>query len=68
MRALAVSHIWKKLFVAAVKAQSYSLMGRLNSIGPGAVLAAGRRRKAYKQERLLAIEGRVVALESKARM
>ena len=43
-------------------------MGRLNSFGPGAVLAAGRRRKAYKQERLLAIEGRVVALESKARM
>ena len=43
---LAVSNIRKILSVAAVRAQSYSLLGRLVVMGPEAVLAAGRRRKA----------------------
>ena len=49
MRALAVSHIRKTLSVAGVRAQFYSLLGRLDGRGPGAVLAAGRRRKALSK-------------------
>ena len=65
MRALAISHIRKTLSVAAVRAQSYSLLGRLDGMGPGAVLAAGRRRKALEQERLWARESRADALAAR---
>ena len=65
VRALAISHIRKTLSVAAVRAQSYSLLGRLDGMGPGAVLAAGRRRKALEQERLWARERRADALAAR---
>ena len=65
VRALAVSHIRKTLSVAGVRAQCYSLLGRLDGMGPGAVLAAGRRRKALEQERLWARERRADALAAK---
>ena len=65
VRALAVSHIRKTLSVAGVRAQCYSLLGRLDGMGPGAVLAAGRRRKALEQERLWARERRADALAAR---
>ena len=65
VRALAISHIRKTLSVAAVRAQSYSLLGRLDGMGPEAVLAAGRRRKALEQERLWARERRADALAAR---
>ena len=52
VRALAVGYVRRRLSVAAVKAQSFSLLGRLEGLGPGAVTAAGRRRRALEQERL----------------
>ena len=54
VRALAVGHIRKMLSVAAVKAQCYSLLGRLECLGPGTTTAAGRRRRALEQKRLWA--------------
>jgi hypothetical protein len=43
VRALAVGHIGKTLSVTAVRAQCYSLLGRLESLP-----AAGRRRRAVE--------------------
>ena len=58
VRALAVGYIRRRLSVAAVKAQSFSLLGRLEGLGPGSVTAAGRGRRALEQERLWARERR----------
>ena len=49
-KALAVSHIRRRVSVAAVKAQGHTLLGRLEVIGPGTAAAAGRRREAQVQE------------------
>ena len=49
--------------VAAVKAQCFSLLGRLEGLGSGAVTAAGRRRRAL--ERLLAIERKADAMSTR---
>ena len=65
VRALAVGHIRKTLSVAAVRAQCYSLLGRLESLGPGATTAAGRRRRALEQERLWARERRADAMAAR---
>ena len=43
LRDLAVGQIRKTLSVAAVQAQCYLLLGRLESLGLGANTAAGRR-------------------------
>ena len=51
--------------IAAVKAQSHSLLGRLEGLGPGAVAAAGRRARAMEQERLWARERRAHDLSVK---
>ena len=51
IKSLAVGYIRRKLGVAAVKGQCHSLLGRLEGMGPGAVSAAGRRKRAEEQER-----------------
>ena len=65
VRALAVGYIRRRLSVAAVKAQSFSLLGRLEGLGPGSVTAAGRRRRALEQERLWARERRGDAIAAR---
>ena len=51
--------------VAVVKAQCFVLLGRLEGLGPGAVTAAGRRRRALEQERLWARERRTDAMPAR---
>ena len=65
VKALAVGHIRKTLSVPAVRAQCYSLLGRLECLGPGTTTAAGRRRKAIEQERFWARESRADALTAR---
>ena len=65
IKGLAVGYIRRKLGIAAVKAQSYSLLGRVEGISPGAVSAAGRRRRAEEQERMWARERRAHQLAVK---
>ena len=50
-KSIVVSSIRRKVSVAAMKAQSSSLLGRLDGMGPGAVAAVGRRRGAMEVER-----------------
>ena len=50
VKSLAVGYIGRRLSVAAVKAQSLSLLGRLEGLGSSATTAAGRRAKAFEQE------------------
>ena len=45
-RSVVVGQIRRKLSLAAIKAQCSSLLGRLESLGPGSSAAAGRRREA----------------------
>ena len=54
-----------KLGMAAVKAQCITLFGRLDSMGPAAVMAAERRRKALDLERIWAKERRADAFAAK---
>ena len=65
IKGLAVGYIRRKLSIAAVKAQSYSLLGRLEGLGPGATAAAGRRKTAMEQERVWARERRAQNLAAK---
>ena len=65
VKSMAVGHIRRKLGVAAVKAQCITLFGRLDSMGPAVVLAAGRRRKALELERIWAKERRADAFAAK---
>ena len=65
VKSLAVSFIRRKLGVAAVRAQCLTLLGRLETMGPAAVLAAGRRRRALDQERAWARERRTDAFAAK---
>ena len=46
-----VSLIKRKISVTAVKAQAFSLLGRLEGLGSGAASAAGRRREALELAR-----------------
>ena len=50
------------LGVAAVKAQAFSLLGRLETLGPGTAAAAGRRNQAMQLEREWMLEERSTAL------
>ena len=65
VKSIAVGYIRRKLGITAVKAQCYSLLGRLEGMGPGAVSALGRRRRAEDQERLWARERRAHNLSIK---
>ena len=49
-KALAVSHIRRRVLVAAVKGQCHTLLGRLEVVRPATAVAAGRRREATNQE------------------
>ena len=62
---MAVGYISRKLGVAAIKAQCVTLFGRLDSMGPAAETAAGRRRSALYQERIWAQERRADAFAAK---
>ena len=64
-QSLGSGYIRRRLSVAAVKAQCFSLLGRLEGLGPGAVTAAGRRRTALEQERLWAKERRGDAMSAR---
>ena len=48
---MVVSHIGRKVSVAAVRAQCTSLFGRLENLGPGTTAAVGRRKEAMEMER-----------------
>ena len=62
---LAVGFIRRRLGIAAIKAQCHSLLHRVETLGPGAVTAAGRRRAALEQEQLWRRERRAFAIEAK---
>jgi hypothetical protein len=61
-RSVAVSSLRRRLGVATVKAQTLSLLGRLESLGPGSRAAAGRRAQATQLERGWMLEERSTAL------
>ena len=65
IKSLAVGYIRRKLSIAAVKAQSHSLLGRLEGLGPGATAAASRRSRAIEQERLWSRERQAYRLSVK---
>ena len=65
IKSMAVGYIRRKLSITAVKAQCYSLLGRLEGMGPGAMSAHGRRMRAEGQERLWAKERRAHNLSVK---
>ena len=50
-RAIAISSLRRKLGVATVRAQCYSLLGRLETLGPGTAAASNRRWHAAEEER-----------------
>ena len=50
-RSIAVSAIRRRLGVMAVRCQSSSLLGRLETLGPGGAAAAGRRWHASELQR-----------------
>ena len=60
-----VGQIRKRVSVAAVRAQCYSLLGRLEMIGPGSAAAAGRRRSAENQERRWRRERQAIVLSER---
>ena len=64
-KAIAVASIRRRVSIAAVKAQCTSLLGRLGAMGPGAVLAAGRRRGALEVERRWERERRAQLVSSR---
>ena len=61
-RSVVVSSIRRKLSVAAVRAQSSSLLGRLESLGPGSAAAVGRRKEVQELSRRWARERRAFQL------
>ena len=64
-KALAVGFLRRQLGVAAVKAQSLSLLGRLEGLGPGSASAVKRRKFALEQERHWARERAAQAQSAK---
>ena len=61
-RSLAISALRRRLGVLTVKCQTYSLLGRLETLGPGATAAAGRRWQAAELERCWRREERAHSL------
>ena len=61
-RAIAISSLRVRLGVAAVRAQTVSLLGRLEVLGPNSAAAAGRRRQVAELERQWGKEQRAAAL------
>ena len=50
-RAVVMGHLRRTLGVATIRAQCLSLLGRLDTLGPGVAAAAGRRRQAADLDR-----------------
>ena len=50
-RAVAISSLRRRLGVATVRAQCFSLLGRLETLGPGTAAATNRRWQAAEEER-----------------
>ena len=65
LKSLAVGYLRRKISIAAVKAQSHSLLGRLEGLGPGSAAAAGRRNRAMELERLWARERQAHSLSAR---
>ena len=61
-RSIAISSIRRRLSIACVRAQASSLIGRLETLGPGTVAAAGRRRQAAEMERRWSNEDKALEL------
>ena len=61
-RSLAISALRRRLGVQTVKCQAHSLLGRLESLGPGSTAAAGRRWQAAELERCWRREERAHSL------
>ena len=55
-KSMVVSSIRRQISVAAVKAQCSSLLGRLESLGPGVAAAQGRRKETIELDRRLSRE------------
>ena len=64
-RSVAVSSIRRRLGVAAVKGQTVSLLGRLQTPGPGTAAAAGRSYQAMHLKRSWMLEERSTALATR---
>ena len=64
-RSLVVSSIRKKLGIAGVRAQCCSLLGRLETLGPGTAAAVGRRRQVAELERRWRLERQAHALSER---
>ena len=62
---MALLVVRRKLGDAAIKVQCQSKFGRLESMGPVALTAAGRRRKALEQESMMAKKRRADAFAAK---
>ena len=62
MMMMAISALRRRLGVLTVKCQTYSLLGRLETLGPGATAAAGRRWQAAELERCWRREERAHSL------
>ena len=61
-KSIAVSYIRRTLSLAAIRAQTHSLLGRLEGLGRGVTAAMGRRNEALELERVWMRERRATAL------
>ena len=61
-KSIAVSYIRRTLSLASIRAQSHSLLGRLEGLGRGVTAAMGRRREALELERVWLRERKAMAL------
>ncbi len=64
-RAMAVSSLRRRLGVMAVRCQASSLLGRLETLGPGGTAALGRRQQAAGLERMWQQETRANELAAR---
>ena len=61
-KSFAVSYIWRTLSLAAIRAQSHFLLGRMEGLGRGVTAAMGRRKEALDLERVWQRERNATAL------
>ena len=64
-KSIAVSFIRRTLSLAAIRAQSHSLLGRMEGLGRGVTAAMGRRKEALELERVWLRERKANALSLK---
>ena len=61
-KSIAVGYIRRTLSLAGIRAQSHSLLGRLEGLGRGVTAAMGRRNEALQLERVWLRERKATAL------